>query len=215
MITLVRNTVSYKRLLCAIVCLWMIFVYPAHADMLIDRGYDIPRTPRDDEGMEYYHPVVQMKLGTAFGSLDEPIIILDIKNTSSSAICLPLFYIPNRGGREHDIMIVVDVETDALLPLKGKENRTDYALDRTKILPPGYAVRYIHGLYQRFDLTRGRTYKVKYDIEAFYCDAFERGLPAADLLYKFLKQQESGLRVFERSPRTTVKLRSELTFTLE
>lgn len=202
-------------LLSALICGCSILAFPSNADMLIDRGRDIPRTPRNDTEIAYYSADIEMKLGTAYGSLDEPVILLKIKNTSSSAICLPQFSIPSLVGMENDIMTIIDVSSGELIPYKGLEGRTDYALDRVRILPPGQSNRFVYGLYQRYDLTRGHRYKIDYDVEAFYCNAFERGYPYADLLYKSEAQKASDFPFFERSPRTTVKLKSELTFTLE
>lgn len=198
-----------------LLCLGLLIAPSSSADMLIDRGRDIPRTPRGDEGIEYFQLNIEMSFDKGFNLIDRPLIDMQFENPSSSAICIPTFTIPSGRALENDIMSVVDQESGEVLPFKELEGVEPHVINTVKILPPGESIEFTFHLHQRYDLVEGKTYEAKYDMEAFYCDAFERGYPYAELAYRSDRQKTFGLPFFERSPRTTVKLKANLTFTHE
>lgn len=200
---------------CILFYLGLIAFSTASADKLIDRGYDIPRTPRNDKGAEYFQLDIKMSFDKGVNFIERPLIRMQFNNPSSSAICIPTFTIPSRGGLENDIMTVVDLETMEVLPFKELEGVEPRVINTVKILPPGESIEFVFRVRQRYDLVEGKTYEAKYDMEAFYCDAFERGYPYAELAYRSDDQKATEYPFFQRSPRTTVKLKANLTFTMK
>lgn len=185
------------------------------ADMLVDRGRDIPRTQRNGEGAEYFQLDITMSFDKGVNFIERPLIHMQFENPSSNAICIPTFVIPSGRGLENDIMTVVDLESGEVLPFKEYEGVEPEVINTVKILPPRESIQFTFRVRQRYDLVEGKTYEAKYEMEAFYCDAFERGYPYAELAYRSDRQKATDYPFFRRSPRTTVKLKANLIFTHE
>lgn len=142
---------------------------------------------------------------------------LDIvmRNTAKKAICFPLDLAPFPKGYVNEVFQVWETETGVEVPrvVKGFVTESSDMHNNVRIIPPGEGTRFIARLSNGFDLIPGTEYRVLYDVEGYFCDAFDRGYPHTEAAY--IEQEKSELSFFDRTPSTVVKFKAELVFEVE
>lgn len=169
----------------------------------------------------HYEAVVKMRVAAQhllYGHPDFPgLLPLDIvmRNTADKAICFPLDLAPFPKGNVNEVFQVWETKTGVEVPrvVKGFVTESSDMHNNVRIIPPGEGTRFIARLSNGFDLVPGKEYRVLYDVEGYFCDAFDRGYPHTEAAY--IEQEKSKLSFFDRTPSTVVKFKAELVFEVE
>lgn len=171
-----------------------------------------------DSQSHYYEAIVTMRVASEMywnGEPDFPgFLPLEIimRNTANKAICFPLDLAPFPKGNVNEVFQVWETRTGIEIPreAKGFVAESSDMHNNVRIIPPNEGTRFIARLSNGFDLKPGREYRVLYDVEGYFCDAFNKGYPHIDQYY--IEQERSELSFFDRSPSTIVKFKADLVF---